>query len=223
MHSIWTLFFIFAKRNGRKVVTPFRWRRNCVSASALQQGAGKGCIMKPDVMKSVTRTLQPQRRAAVLFCGLLIVAATGGSAIAAGCGFEPQGDGHVSTIIDNRTFRLEDGREVRLAGIQTVATGSAALAALIAGRDVALSGETDAPDRWGGSRRSSLPSDPTPRSTDPTLRSRDPTLRSKLNCWRGARRWFPLISPTRAAPPTSPPRRRQRGKQGGEPGPIRAS
>jgi endonuclease YncB( thermonuclease family) len=78
-----------------------------------------------------------------------MVAAADRPAIAAGCGFEPQGEGRVSTIIDNRTFRLEDGREVRLAGIQTVTTGSAALAALIAGRDVTLRGETDAPDRWG--------------------------------------------------------------------------
>jgi endonuclease YncB( thermonuclease family) len=105
--------------------------------------------MKRIVVKSVTRTIRPRRRAAVLFCGLVIVAAAAGPAIAGGCGFEPQGEGRVSSIIDNRTFRLEDGREVRLAGIQAVATGSAALAALIAGRDVTLRGETDAPDRWG--------------------------------------------------------------------------
>ena len=71
------------------------------------------------------------------------------SAVAAGCRFEPQGEGRVSSVIDNRTFRLEDGREIRLAGIQTVSTGAAALAALIAGRDVSLRGETDVPDRWG--------------------------------------------------------------------------
>jgi endonuclease YncB( thermonuclease family) len=100
-------------------------------------------------MKSVTRTIRPRRRAAILFCGLAIVAIAARLAIAAGCGFEPQGEGRVSTVIDNRTFRLEDGREVRLAGIQAVTAGSAALAALIAGRDVTLRGETDAPDRWG--------------------------------------------------------------------------
>jgi endonuclease YncB( thermonuclease family) len=71
------------------------------------------------------------------------------SAIAAGCSFESQGEGRVGSVIDNRTFRLEDGREVRLAGVQTVAAGNAALTALIAGRDVTLRGETDAPDRWG--------------------------------------------------------------------------
>ena len=100
-------------------------------------------------MKSVTKTIRPRRGAAVLFCGLLIAAAATGPAIAAGCRFEPQGEGRVSTVIDNRTFRLEDGREVRLAGIETVTTGSAALAALIAGGNVILRGETDAPDRWG--------------------------------------------------------------------------
>jgi endonuclease YncB( thermonuclease family) len=105
--------------------------------------------MKPGVMKLVTRMIRPRRGAAVMFCGLVIVAAAAGPAIAAGCDFEPQGEGRVSTIIDNRSFRLEDGREVRLAGIQTVTTGSAALAALIAGHDVTLRGETDAPDRWG--------------------------------------------------------------------------
>src|SRR5207237_9101230 len=98
-------------------------------------------------MKSVTGTIRARRGAAVLFCGLLIVAAATGPAIAAGCRFEPQGEGRVSTVIDNRTFRLEDGREVRLAGIQTVTPGSAALAALIAGSNVILRGETDVTDR----------------------------------------------------------------------------
>jgi endonuclease YncB( thermonuclease family) len=101
------------------------------------------------VMILATTTIGVRRGAAVLCCGLLVAAAATGSAVAAGCGFEPQGEGRVSTVIDNRTFRLGDGREVRLAGVQAVTTGSAALAALIAGRDVALRAETDTPDRWG--------------------------------------------------------------------------
>jgi endonuclease YncB( thermonuclease family) len=100
-------------------------------------------------VKSVTRTNGSRRRAAILLCALLITAAATRSAIAAGCSFEPQGEGRVSAVIDNRTFRLEDGREVRLAGVQTVTTGATALAALIAGREVTLRGEADAPDRWG--------------------------------------------------------------------------
>ena len=40
---------------------------------------------------------------------------------AAACSFEPQGEGRVAAVIDARTFRLQDGREVRLAGIEPVA------------------------------------------------------------------------------------------------------
>jgi endonuclease YncB( thermonuclease family) len=69
---------------------------------------------------------------------------------AAACSLTPQGEGRVSAVIDARTFRMDDGREVRLAGVETVtADGSAALSALIVGRSVALHGETDAPDRYG--------------------------------------------------------------------------
>jgi len=74
-------------------------------------------------------------------------------AIAAGCVFEPQGEGRVAAVIDARTFRLDDGREVRLAGIEpsvpdkTKAT--AALSAIVAGHEVTLHGEDDAPDRYG--------------------------------------------------------------------------
>jgi endonuclease YncB( thermonuclease family) len=74
---------------------------------------------------------------------------------AAGCLFEPQGEGRVTEIVDGRSFRLSDGREVRLAGIETAddATSSAkhiaALAAIIAGHDVTLRGQDDAPDRYG--------------------------------------------------------------------------
>ena len=74
-------------------------------------------------------------------------------AAAAGCSFEPQGEGRVAGIIDARTFRLADGREVRLAGIEPVTAGKAdrtsALAAIVAGREVTLRGEDDAPDRYG--------------------------------------------------------------------------
>jgi endonuclease YncB( thermonuclease family) len=100
-------------------------------------------------MISVTRTIRLRRGGGVLCCGVLIAVAATCSAIAAGCRFEPQGEGRVASVIDNRTFRLEDGREVRLVGIETVTTGSTALAALIAGRNVTLHGETDVPDRWG--------------------------------------------------------------------------
>jgi endonuclease YncB( thermonuclease family) len=90
------------------------------------------------------------------FCGVCIAVVVLGAiapspALAASaCSFEPQGEGRVSAIIDARTFRTDDGREVRLAGVETVtADGSAALGALVAGRSVILHGETDAPDRYG--------------------------------------------------------------------------
>jgi endonuclease YncB( thermonuclease family) len=93
-----------------------------------------------------------RRLVAVIFWGSLVLAAAG-PAVAAGCAFAPQGGGRVAAVIDARTFRLEDGREVRLTGIEPAAAGKAdagtALSALIAGREVTLAGEDDAPDRYG--------------------------------------------------------------------------
>jgi endonuclease YncB( thermonuclease family) len=94
------------------------------------------------------------------FCGACIAAVvlgaiapimTGPALAASACSLTAQGEGRVSAVIDARTFRMDDGREVRLAGIETVRTtnGAAALGALVAGRDVSLRGETDAPDRYG--------------------------------------------------------------------------
>jgi len=69
------------------------------------------------------------------------------------CTFEPQGEGHVAGIIDGKSFRLADGREIRLAGIEpagaTRAERIAALAAILAGKDVSLHGTDDTPDRYG--------------------------------------------------------------------------
>jgi endonuclease YncB( thermonuclease family) len=80
---------------------------------------------------------------------------TGPVLAASACSFELQGEGRVAAIIDARTFRMEDGREIRLAGIETAAAGAgkaggtSALSALIAGRTVVLRAESDAPDRYG--------------------------------------------------------------------------
>jgi endonuclease YncB( thermonuclease family) len=74
-------------------------------------------------------------------------------ALAAACAFAPQGEGRVTAVIDARSFRLHDGREVRLAGIEPFGTdkarGRAALAAIVSGYHVTLHGEDDAPDRYG--------------------------------------------------------------------------
>jgi len=84
-----------------------------------------------------------------------MLAAGIGPAIAAGCAFEPQGEGRVAAVIDARSFRFEDGREVLLAGIEPVASDKAggkrapSLAAILTGREVGLRGADDTPDRYG--------------------------------------------------------------------------
>ncbi|HEY0233935.1 MAG TPA: thermonuclease family protein [Afipia sp.] len=69
----------------------------------------------------------------------------------AACDFELQGEGHVAAITDARSFRLDDGREVRLAGIELLAqkSNTRALEDLVRARDVTLHGLSDAPDRYG--------------------------------------------------------------------------
>lgn len=78
----------------------------------------------------------------------------GTASASAACDYETQGEGRVAAIIDGRGFRMDDGREVRLAGIEpgpglTPAESARALTALIAGRHVTLHYPTDMPDRYG--------------------------------------------------------------------------
>lgn len=85
----------------------------------------------------------------VVLCGMLFSAA---QTLADGCQPVIQNDGVVSAVIDPRTLRLDDGRDVRLAGVEVIAGEAAnrqpALAGLI-GRRVILRGEHDDPDRYG--------------------------------------------------------------------------
>src|SRR5277367_3225890 len=100
-----------------------------------------------------------RRVAAVTSALSLMLAASLHPVMAAACWFEVQGEGRVAAVTDARGFRLEDGREVRLAGIEpalSATTGNgrvkdraAALAAMVAGHDVTLRGQDDAPDRYG--------------------------------------------------------------------------
>jgi endonuclease YncB( thermonuclease family) len=76
------------------------------------------------------------------------------AAFASPCQFESQGEGRVATIVDARSVRLDDDREIRLAGIAPTATTKQALTSLLVGRDVSLRGTDDTPDRYG--RQSSL-------------------------------------------------------------------
>ena len=84
---------------------------------------------------------------------LAVVLAAAGRADAADCELERQGEGRVAAVADARSLRLEDGREIRLAGIEgggaDRASGRAALAAIATGREVTLHGEDDTPDRYG--------------------------------------------------------------------------
>lgn len=87
-------------------------------------------------------------------CGGTLLIVFNCAAAFAACDFTPQGEGRVVAVIDARTFRLDDGREVRLAGIETEFGQNAAirvrkLAALIEGREVSLHSEDDKPDRYG--------------------------------------------------------------------------
>ncbi len=81
---------------------------------------------------------QAAHRAMIALCGIVLMAATAGPVRAAGCSFEPQGEGRVAAVIDARTFRLQDGREIRLAGIEPVATEKVAAEAATADRASAL-------------------------------------------------------------------------------------
>ena len=85
---------------------------------------------------------------ATAFCSIAFASCC---ALAAGCNFEPQGEGQVADVIDARSFRLDDGREIRLIGIEPAdkAKGRAALAAMLIGREVTLRGADDTPDRYG--------------------------------------------------------------------------
>ena len=92
--------------------------------------------------------------------GAVLILATQSVAIttsgAAPCMFATLGEGRVTEIVDARSFRLADGREVRLAGIEpppdNAAAAVATLGALLRDRDVVLRGEDDAPDRYGRQR-----------------------------------------------------------------------
>jgi hypothetical protein len=107
---------------------------------------------------------KPQRFgfSAIALCAFVLATAAE-PAIAAGCLLAPQGEGRVTAVTDARTLRLEDGRDVVLAGVepvtaddatadktkQTKARRIAALSAIVAGHDITLHGDDDTPDRYG--------------------------------------------------------------------------
>jgi endonuclease YncB( thermonuclease family) len=91
----------------------------------------------------------------IVVLAVLAVVRAADPASAAPCAFEPQGEGRVAAALDARSFRLEDGREVRLAGIapapaeKPAAELARSLGLMLAGHQVRLRGEDDGPDRYG--------------------------------------------------------------------------
>jgi hypothetical protein len=101
------------------------------------------------VLLFISARLQRVRMCALAF-GLVVITTT---PCAASCAPPELGEGHVAEIIDGRSFRLDDGREIRLAGIEPAGATKAdrinALSAVLADRDVSLREVDDAPDRYG--------------------------------------------------------------------------
>jgi endonuclease YncB( thermonuclease family) len=97
----------------------------------------------------VERVAMMRRLVTAVLFSLVVPATT--SAHAAPCAFAAQDDGHVAEIIDGRGFRLSDGREIRLAGIELITADDKGgpLAALVKDKDVSLRGSDDTPDRYG--------------------------------------------------------------------------
>lgn len=81
---------------------------------------------------------------------LLPAAQSGAAETAVVCQGRELARGTVATIVDGRSFLLSDGREVKLAAIEVPAgaRARAALAELMAGRDVTLHGRSES-DRYG--------------------------------------------------------------------------
>jgi endonuclease YncB( thermonuclease family) len=86
--------------------------------------------------------------AALVWCASALSGASG-RAMAAPCLFEEIGEGRVVEVVDGRGFRLDDGRKIRLAGIEADGVDRAALTTQLSGRDVMLRATDDAPDRYG--------------------------------------------------------------------------
>jgi endonuclease YncB( thermonuclease family) len=105
--------------------------------------------------RRTTRGFLAARRATILLCGIVLVTTMPRHADAAGCIFQQQGEGRVVAMLDARTFRLSDNREIRLDGIEPVAIERAkadrasTLSKILTDRDVTLSGENATLDRYG--------------------------------------------------------------------------
>jgi endonuclease YncB( thermonuclease family) len=99
------------------------------------------------------RRAWPRHTALATCVASSLVPANAVRANSADCTLEQQGEGRVAAVVDISSLRLEDGREIRLAGIERDgadrASGKAALASIAVGREVTLHGDDDTPDRYG--------------------------------------------------------------------------
>src|SRR5690349_16197381 len=98
-----------------------------------------------------------RRRLRSFMLPLVVTCTTASMGHAAPCMLAEQGDGHVTDIIDARSFRLADGREIKLAGVEAPppeqrAASVRELTAVLRDRDVVLYGDDDGPDRYGRQR-----------------------------------------------------------------------
>lgn len=93
-----------------------------------------------------------KRRSVRTIVSLACVAAAlgcGAKAQDAACKFQPAGDVKVASVRDGRTLMLDDGRELRLAGIETATGGHDALRRLADGQTLRLESPGPATDRYG--------------------------------------------------------------------------
>jgi endonuclease YncB( thermonuclease family) len=89
---------------------------------------------------------------AIVGSAMLVV--VGCPAAQGACTFDVLKQGHVASVIDGRTFRLTDGQEVRLAGVELAGASASredrgVLEQLLLDRDVTLRGPNPKPDRYG--------------------------------------------------------------------------
>jgi endonuclease YncB( thermonuclease family) len=105
---------------------------------------------------------RPRVAAVALAAGLILAGPpASGQEAASSCRYDLVGDGLVGSVTDGRTLVLEDGREVRLAGIEvpsvadsasdhpSARAAQAALAEIVAGKAVALQAAGRVGDRYG--------------------------------------------------------------------------
>jgi hypothetical protein len=114
-----------------------------VTTISFRWGDGHGCRRRKE-----TSAMASLGAVAVVLAGL---AQDGAGPASAGCEMPAQGNGHVAAVLDARTLRLTDGRDVRLTGLARPAAPDAVatLTALTGDRDIVLRGADDGPDRYG--------------------------------------------------------------------------